>query len=63
MTPGSLGAYGDGCAPLYVFETTTKKVAVYKLLIQQIGLKSSSKLDLLEIKSYAVLPPLPAAAR
>ncbi len=63
MTPGSLGAYGDGCAPLFVFETTTKKVGVYKLQIQQIGLKSSSKLDLLEMKTYAALPALPEAAR
>ena len=27
MTPGSLGAYGEGWAPLFVFETTTKQVA------------------------------------
>ena len=57
MTPGSLGAYGEGWSPLYVFETTTKQVAVYKLQIQAIG--SKSKFELLEIKSFAELPALP----
>jgi hypothetical protein len=57
MTPGSLGAYGEGWAPLYVFETTTKQVAVYKLQPQAIG--ASSKFELLELKSFAELPALP----
>jgi len=57
MTPGSLGAYGEGWSPLYVFETTTKQVAVYKLQLQAIG--SKSKFELLEIKSFAELPVLP----
>lgn len=62
MTPGSLGAYGEGLAPLYVFETTTKQVAVYKFQIQSIGTRASSKLELMEIKSYTALPSLPTAA-
>jgi hypothetical protein len=62
MTPGSLGAYGEAWAPLFVFETTTKQVAVYKLQVQSIGTKSSSKFELLEIKSYVTLPPLPVQA-
>jgi hypothetical protein len=62
MTPGSLGAYGEGWAPLFVFETTTKQVAAYKLQIQAIGMKSTSRFELLELKSYATLPPLPAPA-
>jgi hypothetical protein len=57
MTTGSLGAYGEGWSPLYVFETTTKQVAVYKLQLQAIGVKS--KFELLEIKSFAELPALP----
>ena len=61
MTPGSLGGYGEGLAPLYVFETTTKQVAVYKLSIQSVGTKSSSKFELLEIRSYTSLPPLPTS--
>ncbi len=60
MTPGSLGAYGEGWSPLYVFETTTKQVAVYKLQAQAVGTKSS-KFELLEIKSFAELPSLPTA--
>ena len=56
MTPGSLGAYGEGLAPLYVFETTTRQVAVYKLSIQSMGVKASSKFELLEIRSYTSLP-------
>jgi hypothetical protein len=59
MTPGSLGAYGDGLSPLYVFETTTKKVAVYRF--QSLGLGAKAKLDLLEVSSFAELPALPPA--
>jgi hypothetical protein len=57
MTPGSLGAYGQGCSPLYVFETTTKRVAVYKLQAQAVGAKA--KFELLEMTSFAELPALP----
>ena len=63
MTPGSLGAYGEGWSPLFVFETTTKRVAVYKLQLQTFGTKSSSRFELLEMKSYATLPPLPPPAQ
>jgi len=63
MTPGSMGAYGEGWAPLFVFETSTKQVAAYKLQLQAVGTKSNSRFELLEIKSYATLPPLPPAAK
>ena len=59
MTPGSLGAYGDGWSPLYVFETTTKKVAVYRLQPQVLGAKG--KFELLEMTSFAERPALPPA--
>ena len=62
MTPGSLGAYGEGWAPLFVFETTTKQVAVYKIQQQAVGTRATSRFELMEIKSYSALPPLPAAA-
>ncbi len=62
MTPGSLGAYGAGWSPLFVFETTTKQVAVYKIQTQAIGTKSQPKFELLQLKSFASLPPLPARA-
>jgi hypothetical protein len=55
MTNGSLGAYGEGSSPLFVFETTTKQVAVYRLTSLSIGGRASSKLDLMEIKTYAAL--------
>jgi hypothetical protein len=62
MTTGSLGGYGEGWSPLFVFETTTKQVASYKVQMQTVGAKSSSRFVLLEIKSYAALPALPGAA-
>jgi hypothetical protein len=62
MTTGSLGAYGEGWSPLFVFETTTKQVAAYKVQMQAVGTKSTSRFVLLEIKSYAALPALPDAA-
>ena len=58
MTSGALGAYGEGWSPLYVFETTTKQVAVYRLTSAAVGSKSN-KIDLLEVRNYAALPPLP----
>lgn len=61
MTPGSLGAFGDGCAPLFVFETTTKQVAVYKLKVQSIGAKASSRFELLEIRAYTGAPTAESA--
>ena len=58
MTPGSLGAYGEGWAPLFVFESTTRQVAVYKLQVQAGGVKTA-KFELIELKSFAELPALP----
>ncbi len=59
MTCGSLGYYGDGWSPLFVFETTTKQVAVYKIQSQSVGIKATAKFELLQVKSFAALPPLP----
>jgi hypothetical protein len=63
MTNGSMGAFGEGGAPLFVFETTTKQVAVYRLQSLTVGTKASSKLDLVELKTYASIPPLPTGPR
>lgn len=60
MTAGALGAYGSGYSPLFVFETTSKQVAVYRVQTQAIGTKSTPKFDMLQIKSYVALPQLPA---
>ena len=58
MTTGSMAAnagntYGDGWAPLFVFETTTRQVAVYKIQQQQVGTSSQVRLDLIELKPLA----------
>ncbi len=54
MTTGSLGAYTEGWAPLYVFETTTNRVGVYRLQTQQtIGKSPRPRFELVELRSYA----------
>ena len=52
MSQGSSSSYGDGWAPLFVFETTTRQVAVYKIQQQMIGTVSQTRLELLEIRPY-----------
>jgi hypothetical protein len=62
MTTGSLGAYTVGWAPLYVFETTTNQVAVYRMQAQQkTGASSRARFELVEVRSYA--KPTAANAR
>jgi hypothetical protein len=56
MSTGSSNAYGDGGAPLFVFESTTRKVAVYRLEQQSIGAVSRARLDLLEIQPFGSAP-------
>jgi hypothetical protein len=54
MTTGSLGPYTSGWAPLFVFETTTKQVGVYRIQMQESSGKSSRpRFELLELRSYA----------
>jgi hypothetical protein len=53
MTTGSLGAYSGGWAPLYVIETTTNQVGVYRIVQQTVGTKASSRFELLEMRSLA----------
>jgi len=54
MTTGSLGAYTGGWAPLYVFETTTKQLGIYRLQTQQTaGKPSKSRFELVEMRSLA----------
>jgi hypothetical protein len=57
MTTGQLGSYGTGWAPLYVFETSTNQVAVYKADQNSIGGVARTRLDLVELRSLK-----PAAA-
>ncbi len=54
MTTGSLGPYTAGWAPLYVFETTTYQVGVYRIHLQQSSAKASRpRFELVEMVSYA----------
>jgi hypothetical protein len=54
MTTGSLGPYNDGWSPLYVFETNSSQVAIYRMQVQlTIGKTSSPRFDLMEVRSYA----------
>ena len=57
MTTGSLGPNNAGWAPLYVFETTTSQIGVYRMQIQQtIGITSRPRFELVELRSYAKGP-------
>ena len=53
MTAGSIGSLSNGWAPLYVFETTTKQVAVYKFEPQISGGASRPRFEVLEVRSFA----------
>jgi hypothetical protein len=54
MTTGSIGPDNAGWAPLYVFETTTSQLAVYRMLMQTtIGTAARPRFELLELRSYA----------
>jgi hypothetical protein len=60
MTTGSLGTF-PGWAPLYVFETTTSQVAIYRMqTTQTIGKASRPRFELLELRSYATPEVAPA---
>lgn len=61
MTTGSLGTYSEGWAPLYVFETTTKQVAVYKIEQHTAGVKTVPKFQLMEIRPLPAPVPPPTA--
>jgi hypothetical protein len=54
MTTGAIGTFSAGWAPLYVFETTTNQVAIYRMQVSEtIGSKNRSQFDLVELRSYA----------
>jgi hypothetical protein len=53
MTTGSLGRYSAGWAPLYVFETTTGQVAVYRMQLgQSYGSNAPAQFELVELRRY-----------
>lgn len=53
MTTGSLGTYGGGWSPLYVYENSTNQIAMYRIHEQTIGMRVNTRLELLEVKSLA----------
>jgi hypothetical protein len=53
MTTGSLGNYSAGWAPLYVFETTTNQLGVYRIVQQSVGTASRARFELIELRSLA----------
>jgi hypothetical protein len=53
MTTGALGSYSAGWAPLYVFETTTNQVAMYRIMQQTVGTTPRTWLELIELRSLA----------
>jgi hypothetical protein len=60
MTTGSLGPYTAGWAPLYVIETTSNQIGVYRLHIQQTTDRSARpKFELVQMRPY--ISPSPAA--
>jgi hypothetical protein len=62
MTTGGLGPYHAGWSPLYVFETTSSQVAVYKVQVAQtIGPNSGSHFDLVEKTTYSKTAAAPVA--
>ena len=57
MTTGSLGPYTAGWAPLYVIETTSNQMAVYRLHIQETSGKSGRpKFELVQMRAVCQAP-------
>jgi hypothetical protein len=51
MTTGALGTYSGGWAPLYVFETATNQVAIYRIEQVRQGQSTQAKFELLELRT------------
>lgn len=60
MTTGALGSYSAGWAPLYVFETTTNQVAMYRITQQTVGTTARTRFELVELRSLAKGEPQPS---
>src|SRR4051794_8921426 len=61
MTTGSIGIYGEGWSPLFVFEATTNQVAVYKFVQQMVGNVSRPRFELVEIRPIGAGAPASAS--
>jgi hypothetical protein len=60
MTTGALGIYGAGWSPLYVHETTTNQIAIYRIQQQSVGTNSSARFELIETRSLGLAGALPS---
>jgi hypothetical protein len=61
MTTGSLGRFSAGWAPLFVFETTTGQVAVYRMQVgQSYGSNAPAQFELVELRRYTKPAARPA---
>ena len=63
MTASSLGPLSDGGAPLFVFETTTNQVGIYRVQEQTFGTVSKPRFELVELRAIGSDPVPQAAAR
>lgn len=59
MTTGGLGAYSAGWAPLYVFETVSHQLAIYRLQTYIVGTNSTPRFELVQLQSYPGAPQPP----
>lgn len=62
MTTGQLGTFASGWAPLFVFETTTGRVGVYRVQQRSVGARNQLQFELLEMRSIDPNPPASTAA-
>ena len=53
MTTGALAPIRAGWAPLYVYETTTSQLAIYRIVQQTVGTAATTRLELVETRSLA----------
>ena len=53
---GSTSIYGDGWAPLFVFESSTRQVATYRIKEQALGATANLTIELLEILPFGTKP-------
>ncbi len=61
VTTGTLGAFGEPWAPVYVLETSTRQVAIYRVSELRTGVSTRPRFDLLERRPLGrPAPPAPA---
>lgn len=61
MTTGTMGGVNGAWAPLFVFESTTRQSAIYRVTSQTIGTITTPRFELLEVVSLTRKQPGQAA--